>query len=146
MKFNWGTGIFIFLVLFVVALISFVIFASSHEINLVHKDYYEKGVDYTEQMNVAERSKPFAQAFQTQITDKELVVKFDSALATKIDSGNILLYRPSTFKKDINIQFEKGTSEISISKEDLLHGRYILKLYWFSSGLKYEIDKPLNIQ
>ena len=59
MKFNWGTGIFMFLALFLLASAAFIIFAVRQDVNLVHKDYYEKGVDYTEQMNVNSRSTEF---------------------------------------------------------------------------------------
>jgi len=37
-------------------------------------------------------------------------------------------------------------NSVKIPKEDLIKGRYILKLSWFSGGLKYEIDKTVNIQ
>jgi len=146
MKFNWGTGIFIFLVIFVVALVGFVIFASRQEVNLVHKDYYQKGVDYTEQMKMHERSRKFAHSFHTKLNNDFFTIEMDEHLALKIDSGNVLLYRPSTYKKDINISIEKGTSVISIPKNELINGRYIAKIYWFSDGVKYEIDKPVNIQ
>ena len=59
MKFNWGTGIFIFLALFLLGSAVFIIFAVRQDVNLVHKDYYEKGVDYTEQMNVNARSSEY---------------------------------------------------------------------------------------
>lgn len=146
MKFNWGTGIFVFLVIFVVALIGFVIFASRQEVNLVHKDYYQKGVDYTEQMNMHERSRKYAHSFQTKLNGEFFTIEMDKQLALKIDSGNVLLYRPSTYKRDINISIGKGTSVISIPKSELIHGRYIAKIYWFSEGVKYEIDKPVNVQ
>jgi hypothetical protein len=146
MKFNWGTGIFIFLVIFVIALVGFVIFASRQEVNLVHKDYYQKGVDYSEQMKIQERSRKFAHSFYTKTSDGFFTLEMEKDLALTIDSGHVLLYRPSTYKKDINIAIEKGVSVVSIPTTELLHGRYIAKIYWFSNGVKYEVDKPVNIQ
>ena len=144
-KVNWGTGIFAFLVLFVVALVSFVIFASRQEVNLVHKDYYEKGVDYSEQIKMNERSKSFSEAFNTQLSDDFFTVEIEKELAAQIDSGNIYLYRPSTYTKDINIYFEKGTQRINIPKSELISGRYIVKFYWYTDGIKYETDKTITI-
>ena len=59
MKFNWGTGILIFLILFLLGSAAFIVFAFRQDVNLVHKDYYEKGVDYTQQMNTNSRSAEF---------------------------------------------------------------------------------------
>ena len=56
MKFNWGTGILIFLILFLMAAAVFIGFAMRQDVNLVHEDYYEKGVDYERQMNAEARS------------------------------------------------------------------------------------------
>ena len=146
MKFNWGTGIFIFLILFVAGGVGFVIFTLQYDVNLVHKDYYEKGVDYSEQMRMDTRSTAFKNAIQVNSDDKYLVVKIEESLASKIDSGNVLLFRPSDSKRDISISVKKKSSNISFSKTDLIKGRYILKFSWYSEGIEYEIDRQVNIQ
>ncbi len=55
MKFTWGTGIFIFLILFLLAAAFFIGFAMRQDVNLVHEDYYERGVEYTEHMRTNSR-------------------------------------------------------------------------------------------
>lgn len=146
MKFNWGTGILIFLIVFLLACAGFIWFAFQQDVNLVHKDYYEKGVDYSEQMKVNERSQPYVNAIQTQLINNFLEVEFDESLVAKIDSGSVLMYRPSNSKNDIYLPLDFSENKINIPKENLISGRYILKLYWYSEGLKYQIDKPVNIQ
>ena len=146
MKFNWGTGILIFLILFVLGAVGFVIFTLQFDANLVHKDYYEKGVDYSEQMKVNQRSVQFKNAFQIQLQENYLIVEIDESLSSKIDSGSVLLFRPSDRNRDIQLQVESKASRVSFPKQDLIHGRYILKFYWYSEGLKYEVDRPINIQ
>lgn len=146
MKFNWGTGVFIFLVVFLLACTAFIIFAFNQDVNLVYKDYYEKGVDYTEQMNVDARSVKYNNALQVYLKDEFLIVAFEENLASKIDSGNIFLYRPSSSKQDLNYSLDLSGTAVKIPKKDLIHGRYILKFFWYSEGLKYELDRPVNIQ
>ena len=146
MKFNWGTGIAVFLVLFLAASAAFIIFAVNQDVNLVHKDYYEKGVDYTEQMNINSRSESFQEKVQVVSGTKGLTVTLDSVLATTIDSGNVLLYRPSGKEFDIEVPLVNRGNVIEIPAGNLIRGRYILKLHWYSSGLKYEIEKTVNIQ
>ena len=72
MKFNWGTGILIFLIIFLLACAAFIIFAMRQDVNLVHKDYYEKGVDHTDKMNVDVRSKQFEDKIQIDYNDEYL--------------------------------------------------------------------------
>ena len=146
MKFNWGTGILIFLILFLLACAGFIFFAFQQDVNLVHKDYYEKGVDYSEQMKVDARSTLFRDAFTISSQDNLLIVNINEYLSSKIDSGTVLLYRPSDSKRDIYLPVESRATKVVCSKEDLIHGRYILKFFWFSEGLKYEVDRPINIQ
>ncbi len=146
MKFNWGTGILIFLILFLLACAAFIIFAMRQDVNLVHKDYYEKGVDHTDKMNVDARSNQFGEKIQIEYNNEYLLVSFDQSLASKIDSGEVLMYRPSSSKQDVYFPMTFSETSLKIPKDNLISGRYILKLSWYSEGLKYEIDRPVNIQ
>lgn len=146
MKINWGTGILIFLIIFLLAAAGFIYFASQQGVNLVHENYYEKGVNYTDKMNVDARSVKYKNSFKISNTAGSLVVDIEKSLSDKIDSGSLILFRPSDSKKDIRKVVASKTSEISFPKKNLLHGRYILKFSWYSGGLKYEIDRPVNVQ
>lgn len=146
MKFNWGTGILLVLVLFLAASAAFIIFALNQDVNLVHKDYYEKGVDYAEQMKVISRSEPFADKIETRIEETGLQIRLDSLLTTEIDSGKIVLYRPSGKDFDLEFQMEKNKTDFQFAAENLIGGRYILKVSWFTNGLKYEVDKQVVVE
>ena len=65
MKFNWGTGILIFLILFLLAAGLFIGFAMRQDVSLVHEDYYEKGADHSQQMLVEARSAPYGNDIST---------------------------------------------------------------------------------
>jgi hypothetical protein len=145
MKFNWGTGIAIFLALFLAAAAAFIIFAVSQDVNLVHKDYYEKGVDYSAQMKTASRSEVFQDKIEVVSATNGLLITVDSTLSTTIDSGKIILYRPSGRAFDLELPLPK-TGIAEIPAQSLINGRYILKVQWYTSGLKYEIDKTVNFQ
>lgn len=145
-KFTWGTGIFLFLVLFLAGSAVFIIFASRQTVNLVHKDYYEKGVDYSEEIKVKERSKEFLDALDIQTTNESLLVNIAPEVAAKIDSGSMYLYRPSDSKEDITLTLEEPTSQVSFQKSELKNGRYILKFTWYNEGVKYQIQRPVNVQ
>jgi hypothetical protein len=148
MKFNWGTGILIFLILFLLACGLFIGFAMRQEVSLVHKDYYEKGVVHSEQMNVEARSAPFQNAVSTRFLSGGLRIDIEASLATQMDSARFHLFRPSGGQYDIQQAFESSEIPLFIPGEDLISGRYILKIYWSASasgGLKYEINQTVFI-
>lgn len=145
-KFTWGTGIFLFLVLFLAASAVFIVFASRQQVNLVHKDYYEKGVDYSEQMRVLERSKPFNHSISINPDKDFLKVNIEPELASKIDSGSMYLYRPSNKDQDMTASVSAHSSSVQFKKTDLINGRYILKFSWYTDGTKYEVSRPVNVQ
>lgn len=146
MKFTWGTGIFLFLALFLAGSAVFIIFASRQQVNLVHSNYYEKGVDYSEQMRMNKRSKPFVNALETHSTKALFLVNIQQSLAEKIDSGSVLMFRPSDKDKDISALLPAHATQVKFDKRELISGRYILKFTWYSEGLKYEVDRPVNVQ
>ena len=145
MKFNWGTGILIFLILFLMAAGVFIVFAMRQEVNLVHEDYYERGVDYGAQMKAEARSAVYGDSIETYFENQSLVVDLSHLESVKIDSGSVLLYRPSSRSLDYKMPLVYSDRILRIPREELIRGRYILKLSWYSGGLEYEVDKALNV-
>jgi len=145
MKFNWGTGILIFLILFLVAAGFFIAFAMRQEVNLVYEDYYEKGVDHEAQMKAEARSVVFGDSVQTFFEEDFLVLNLSHLESIKIDSGHVLLYRPSSRSLDLKIPLDVSEVFLRIPGDLLVRGRYILKLNWYSEGLKYEVDKAISV-
>ena len=134
------------MILFLTVSIGFIIFASQLGINLVHEDYYEKGVDYTSRMKMDARSLKYKNAFDVSNSDRFMIVDINKELSAKIDSGRAVMFRPSDSKQDVYIQVGPKASKLAFPKENLLHGRYIFKFSWYSDGIKYEIDRPVNVQ
>lgn len=145
MKFNWGTGILIFLILFLLACGLFIGFAMRQDVSLVHEDYYEKGADHNQQMLVDARSVQFQNDIGTQLNQGVLQINIEQSLASKMDSARFHLYRPSDRNYDIQQSFEAMQSPLLIPGEELVSGRYILKVYWSSGGLNYEIEQTVFI-
>jgi len=146
MKFTWGTGIAIFLILFLAASAVFIVFAMRQDVNLVEEDYYEKGVDYTEQMNMDSRSVPYKDSVKIDLDRDFLNIEFAESLVADIDSGGVLLYRPSSSSLDVKMPFVYSENPVKVPASQLITGRYILQLHWYSGGLKYEIDRAINLQ
>lgn len=145
MKFNWGTGILIFLIAFLLACAFFIAFAMRQNVSLVHEDYYERGVDHSTQMELEERSAPYRDAVKAIQSDGSLQISLIDSIAVLSDSARIHLYRPSDQKLDLRYPYEPSRGALVIPREKLTEGRYILTLRWYSGGLSYEVGQPVSI-
>jgi len=145
MKFHWGTGILIFLILFLLAAGFFIAFAMRQNISLVHEDYYERGVNHSSQIKIKERSAALAGAVYSKQDPDYLRIGVDTSLITRMDSAFLLLFRPSNQSLDIKTPFDPSKGELLIPKKELELGRYILKLSWSFEGLKYELEETVVI-
>jgi nitrogen fixation protein FixH len=137
MKFHWGTGIFIFLGLFILTL-GFVLYKSKQVDNsLVMDKYYEEDLAYQskfEKMNNyinLPRKINFIQAMQEGRID--LVFPYDE---NKKHKGTVTLYRSSDKSKDrvMDIRLEKD-SIMTVATRDLETGQWILKVDWAWGGV-----------
>ena len=144
-KFNWGTGIFIFLILFLMAAAVFIGFAMRQDVSLVHEDYYERGVDYNEQMQVKARSRTLQDSLKVDYSQEFMNISLHVPATMAIDSGQLLLFRPSSSRLDISQPWNQSIQPAQIPLQDLFQGRYILKVEWYTDGLRYEIDQALVV-
>lgn len=146
MKFNFGTGIFIFLALFITAMVTFVIFAHRQDVNLVHRDYYEKGVDHTSRMNKDKRSAIFKEQIQVADDGSNVRITFAKEMAADIQNGQVLFFRPSDHNKDISYPIRLSGDTCRIDKKELIPGRYVVKITWQTGQEDYQVDKSLIIK
>ncbi|PID91888.1 MAG: hypothetical protein CSA96_06030 [Bacteroidetes bacterium] len=145
MKFNWGTGILLFLILFLLASAAFIAFALRQEINLVHEDYYEKGVDYNEQMQVKARSAPYLNAIKAGADEAYFRIDISEELKSKLDTIAYRLYRPSNSKLDLQAWAPAADFPLGIPLSELVAGRYYLSLEWRYNGLRYEVEQAVFV-
>jgi hypothetical protein len=146
MKFTWGTGILVFIILFLLAAALFITFAMRQSVNLVHDDYYEQGVDHMDQIRVTARSAAYQDSIHTRLGKEFLNISYATHLFPKTDSGGVLLYRPSDSKLDVYVPLDVKAGEMNIPRTTLVTGRYILKLHWYAEGLKYEVEKDIYVE
>ena len=146
MRFTWGTAIAIFLLLFIVTIVSFAIFAYNQDVNLVHQDYYEKGVDYSQQMDRDARSLRFAGQIGVETAGDAVVVSFPETISSQADSVEILFFRPSDHHLDNRKHTAIASGKAVLGDMNLISGRYIIKLSWNMEGMEYEVDKELIVK
>ncbi len=127
-KFNWGTGIFITIVV-MVSWIGFLISkAFDYKINMDSTDYYERGLDHTKQMDRIKRSLPYEDKFKVEQSDGFIIIHYPEAFKANELKGELWFYRPSDFELDkkIAVSNQKDNSQ-KIHIQHFKSGRYILR-------------------
>ncbi len=141
MKINWGYSIIIFFVVFCSLMIAFLVFSLSQNSDLVTDDYYEKGANFTHQMEINSRSASYNDSILLRDQNGTLVARFAKSINQMSDSMNIYFYRPSNKKLDYKVVARLASDSISFDKKSLVNGHYTLTFEWSHEKKRYQVVK-----
>jgi len=142
MKFDWGTGIFLFLVFFVLSMAGLVFITFQSEVNLVTPDYYPKGITYQDQIDKEARTAKLTTGLKIEQQSNSLVITFPNKYGDIDFEGNvegeILMFFPKSYRfdKKFNIKLNSNNQQV-IRTDSITWGRCILKVDWKANGLDY---------
>ena len=147
MKMNWGTGILIGIIIFIVIVFTMTAIFMSQDVHLVTDNYYEKTLTYQDEIDKQTR---------TMELDEEVVINYDGDLVNitfptnylvKNLSGEIYFYRPSNPALDIKVPLqlrEQGSQVIPVKR--LEKGYWRLKINWTMDGKMYYNERAITIE
>lgn len=136
--FNWGKGLAIVIVLFILATLSVVAYIISLDYHMVTENHYEEAVNYQEHIDRVEEASALEKPIKVEYLRKQKIVQItmpESILAEEVE-GTVVLYRPSDASKDQRFKLlpdENGTQKIPGT--NLLKGKWVVKITW-RSGTK----------
>jgi hypothetical protein len=146
MKFNWGHGIVVFFAIFFSFAAVFLVFAFRHKNDLVVKDYYERGANYTEQMTIDKRSLTYQDSIQMKRQTASVLFTFSETILMNGGTLNVHFFRPSNKALDYHIAIPLNQESYDLDTKVLAHGRYEVKLNWSMNGEAYFLKKDINIK
>jgi hypothetical protein len=126
--------------------IVFIVFSFRQNNDLVTNDYYEKGADYSNQMEITNRSSVFSDSIQLLNQNTNLLVRFSDSINQMTDSMHIYFYRPSDKKLDVQFWETIGPDSLIISKERFAKGRYKVQFQWIFDRNSYLVEKDFFIE
>ncbi|MBI9033758.1 MAG: FixH family protein [Bacteroidales bacterium] len=144
-KFNWGHGIVLGIVIFIGFILTLVFMSSQHKVNLVSKDYYPKELKHQEQMMRIRNTEIFKEEFVIEKMDEHIRVEFPDHFRNKSISGIIHFFRPSDYEMDQTYRIElneKGIQKFKTST--FVKGKYILKINWRLDDMEYYFEQDLT--
>ncbi len=146
MKFNWGTGIFLFYGVFAASLFFAVYKSTQYDHSLVVENYYEEDINYQSRYDQIQNSRSLEAGLVIQLNKKEKMITLDFPKDKNGISGEILLYRANNKKLDRHIPIQLNTeNKMQIPTDDILSGRWKLKVEWEAEGKFYFDKKALFI-
>ncbi len=145
MKFHWGKGILVFFIFFLSLCATFIIFSLRQNNDLVTDDYYEKGANYSEQIETRRRSAIYEDSVQILQENQIIQIRLSHSIVSQADSLRIYFYRSSDKSEDLFIRKEIVSSPIEINAQALVHGRYQVNVSWTSQQQLFEITRTLDV-
>ena len=143
MKWNWGTGIALFYLAFMGAMLFFVGMSKRYDHSLVREDYYKEDLAYQQQYDrLVHTTDAASTAMQYDATSQQLAFQFaETALP---QSGSITFFRPSNSQLDLvtPIKIDDNHRQ-TIATHKLQKGLWRVKVSWESNGTTYYQEKPL---
>ena len=138
MKFNWGTGIALLYISFVVGMLTLVTMSTRQKIDLVADNYYEQELGFQQKIDKRERANALPEKLHWEVTPAGILIKYPSALLTQPLQGHIKLYCPSDNRKDTQFEVQPAANgEQLIPAARLQPGRYQLQIDWQAGETTY---------
>ncbi len=147
MKFNWGTGIVIVIILFVLGMSTLVYISVKQKINLVYKDYYPREIAHQTKIDKVNNSLLLKENIKISYQGGIIEIAFPSFFKFDEVKGQIQLYRPSDFEKDVYVALKLDQSGLQqLSAVDLDKGKYIVKVDWTYQGTSYYFEQDIHVK
>lgn len=146
-KFNWGTGIVIALIVMVSGMIVLVSIAVRQDYDLVDKDYYQKSINYQQHIEEVKNTEALVGKILFEQTTETLKLTFPNLGNIEGYSGEIHFYSPVAEKRDMTLKVkpDSGFSQI-INLKSLEKGRYQVKIDWSVGKVSYYQEEEITVR
>ncbi len=146
LKWNWGTGIAVFIVFFLMMNVVVIIFAFGQKVDLVTPNYYEKELKYQDEIDAQQKTLQLSENVNVEYQSQMLLIQFPQKFYNKQLDGNILLYRPADSSKDLKVEVKiDSTGKQIISTDRLAKGFWKVKISWSLENITYSDEKSVFI-
>ena len=145
-KFHWGKGIFIVYTLFALLSVSTAVFWMNQDVHLVTDNYYEKELDYQQQIDRIYRTGKLKENLGIKYNNRYVQILIPEIYVDKKITGDVNFYRPSDPGMDLTIPLQPDSSGVqNIPVKNLAKGYWKVKVLWGTDTLDYYTEKAIHI-
>ncbi|MBQ0767878.1 MAG: FixH family protein [Bizionia sp.] len=147
MKWNWGKGLVVAMLLFMGFILYLVITMSTDKkfsFDLVTEEYYAKEMLYQNEIDAETNTNNLDEKIDFEILDHGLKLKFPTTFEASKIKGTVFLYRPSNEKLDFSLPLVLEESYVLIPGINLIDGRWNIIIDWQYDGKPYMYKKSFT--
>jgi nitrogen fixation protein FixH len=148
MKFNWGYGILIFILMFMTFILTLVYKCSHQKVDLVNEKYYEMELNYQDKINSMNNVASLEKKLQIEYSKEKntIDISYPGKMNHEELSGNINFFKPDNASLDFNIKVISDNSNVqSIPVSKIRKGKWKINVTWVSAGISYSQDENILI-
>jgi hypothetical protein len=146
MKFNWGTGILIICISFVLLCVVTTLIFMNQDVELVSNNYYDKELKYQNNIDILKHTRDLNAEVKIACTEDIITLQFPEFLNSKYKSGDILFFRPSGKNHDFKVAISPDSTGCQkINSERLTRGLWKICIDWDTDGEKFYSEKSILI-
>ncbi len=145
-KISWPAGIIIAISAFVVFILSFVYkatFVPEYDHHLVSDEYYKDELNYQQEIDKLNNAALLKENITLKKVDNGLLINFPSEFDPAQISGLVSFQRLSNDKLDFQFSIVLKTNEYLLMDEDLVDGRWNVKIEWKINNTTYLFKEKL---
>jgi hypothetical protein len=145
-KWNWGTGILLSIIVFMAILTALVYIFMNQDVDLVTRDYYGKELSYQNQIDKINNTGEMGKEVEISFLNNSVQLIFPDSVHDKKASGTVFFYRPSGSKNDFSLYMavnDNNKQVINTAKLD--KGLWKIKVEWRMEGKDFYSEKTIMI-
>lgn len=137
-KFNWGTGIVISMLIFMLATTGMMILFINQKVDLVTDNYYDKELKFQQQIDKINNTNNLEEKVELKFDGNLVSVTFPQSYNVLKPEGELFFYRPSDNKKDFKIPLSIDSTGMQVVPVATLEkGFWKVQLHWSMQSLEY---------
>lgn len=144
---NWGTGIAITIVLSAAFILFLVYKTTTAHFEMVEDNYYEQESKFNHQLEASRNAAALSSSIAVNEDLSFVRIRVPRECVEQNATGKIWIYRPSSEKNDLHLDFTPDSNgEIFIDKDQLIKGVYRLKADWQMNGKDYHQEQSFYVE
>ena len=148
MKFNWGWGILLTCIGFVLFMSSLVYRATREKIEFVTENYYDKELQFQDQIDREAHTAALADKIKVAFSagSNEVVIKYPAEIDFRELTGEISFFKPDDASQDFEIPVRSDESNFQvIGTGGMKRGWWKIKLDWTAKDVQYYSEQKVFV-
>lgn len=141
---NWGRGLTLFIVGFILAMLGMVYIAFKQSNEMIEDNYYDREVKYQEIIDAKSNLNPLIGEFVLADSNDYILLRLPASASTAIQNGELRMIKMDAAASDNTLKVTQ--TETQIDKAKFQKGLYHVKLGWDSEGKSYFYENDLMIR